>query len=106
VASAGDERRRRLAAYKVQTSFEIKIQKMFIILYPEGTLQAALIASIRSVQGIPDHIDTDKLPTSYESAMSRPDAQEWAEVHQKEYCGFKDRNALAIALLPKGARPG
>ena len=63
-----------------------------------------LIASIRSVQGISDHIDTSKPPTSYEDAMSRPDAQEWAEAHQKEYRDFKDRNAFAIVPLPKGAR--
>jgi hypothetical protein len=55
--------------------------------------QTAFLASVRAVQGISDEINTDKPPTSYKDAMSRPDAQEWAEVHQKEYKGFMDRNA-------------
>ena len=66
--------------------------------------QTAFVASTRAVQGIPDYIDTDKPPTSYADAMSRPDAQKWADAHQKEYQGFKDRNAFATVLLPKGAR--
>ncbi len=36
--------------------------------------------------------------------MSRPDADEWATAHNKEYKGFKDRNELATVLLPKGAK--
>jgi hypothetical protein len=36
--------------------------------------------------------------------MFLPDAQEWAEVHQKEYQGFKDITVLATVLLPKGAK--
>ena len=36
--------------------------------------------------------------------MSRKDRQEWAEALNKEYWGFKDRNALAIVKPPTGAR--
>ncbi len=37
--------------------------------------------------------------------MSRKDRQEWAEALNKEYRGFKDRNAaLAVVKPPKGAR--
>ncbi len=36
--------------------------------------------------------------------MSRKDRQEWAEALNKEYRGFKDRHALAVVKLPKGAR--
>ena len=66
--------------------------------------QVAFIASIRSIQGISDDIDTNKPPTSYKDAMSRSDAQEWAEAHYKEYKGFKDRNAFATVVLPEGAK--
>ena len=36
--------------------------------------------------------------------MSRKDRQEWAEALNKEYQGFKDRNALAIVKPPTGTR--
>ncbi len=69
--------------------------------------ESAFLASIRSVQGIPNYIDPDKPPTSFKDALSRPYAQEWADVHQKEHQGFKDRNAFATVMLPKGAKvPG
>jgi hypothetical protein len=42
--------------------------------------------------------------TSLPRAMSRPDAQEWAEAHKKEYKRFKDRNAFATVPLPKGTK--
>jgi hypothetical protein len=40
--------------------------------------QTAFVASIRSVKGISDHIDSDNPPKNNADVMSRPDAQEWA----------------------------
>ena len=36
--------------------------------------------------------------------MARPDRERWVAAFQKEYQGFKDRNALAEAKLPEGAK--
>jgi hypothetical protein len=62
------------------------------------------LASIQSVQGIPNYIYPEKPQTGFKDAMSRPEAQEWADAHQKEYQGFRERNAFSKVLLPKAAK--
>ena len=58
----------------------------------------------RTLKGLDPDIDPDRAPKNFKDAMSRKDRQEWAEALNKEYRGFKDRNALAIVKPPKGAR--
>jgi hypothetical protein len=67
-------------------------------------VQTAFVASlVRNVEGLPPGIDPDRPPKNFKEAMARPDREQWAAAYQKEYQGFKDRNALAVVELPKGA---
>ena len=54
----------------------------------------------RTLKGLDPDIDPDSAPKNFKDAMSRKDRQEWAEALNKEYRGFKDRNALAIVKPP------
>ena len=71
-----------------------------------ATEQQAHLASAghRTLKGLDPDIDPDRAPKNFKDAMSRKDRQEWAEALNKEYRGFKDRNALAVVKPPKGAR--
>jgi hypothetical protein len=56
----------------------------------------AIFAGIshHTLKGLLPFIDPDRLPKNFKDAMSRDDKQEWAEAYNKEYQGFKERNAL------------
>ena len=56
-------------------------------------------AAHRTLKGLDPDIDPDRAPKNFKDAMSRKDRQEWTEALNKEYRGFKDRNALAIVKL-------
>ena len=60
--------------------------------------QQAYFAGIphRTLKGLPTSIDPDQQPKNYKDAMSREDRQSWAEAYDKEYSGFKERNAFKI----------
>jgi hypothetical protein len=69
------------------------------------SVQTAFVASlVRTVEGLPPGIDPDRPPKNYKEAMARPDREKWAAAYQKEFQGFKDRNALAVVKLPEGAK--
>ena len=61
-------------------------------------------ASHRTLKGLPPSIDPDRPPKNYNDAMSRADKQEWSEAFQKEYQGFKERNAFKTVRPRKGVR--
>ncbi len=50
----------------------------------------------------PSH--TQRTSNFYKDAMSREDRQSWAEAHDKEYSGFKERNAFKIIRPEKGIK--
>jgi hypothetical protein len=60
--------------------------------------------SHRTLQGFPPSIDPDCPPKNFKDAMSRDDKQEWAEAYNKEYQGFKERNAFKVVRPDKGIR--
>ena len=39
-------------------------------------------------------IDPDSPPKNHQDVLSRADKQEWVEAYDKEFRGFKERNAL------------
>ena len=55
--------------------------------------------SHRTLKGLQPSIDPDCPP---KDAMSRDDKQEWAEAYNKEYQGFKERNAFKAVRPDKG----
>jgi hypothetical protein len=68
--------------------------------------QQANLAGIshRTLKGLPTSIDPDRPPKNYKDAMSRDDKQEWAEAYDKEYRGFKERNAFKIVRPKPGVK--
>jgi hypothetical protein len=68
--------------------------------------QQAYFAGIphHTLKGLLTSIDASpyRPPKNDKDAMSREDRQSWAEAYDKEYRGFKERNAFKIIRPEKG----
>ena len=58
----------------------------------------------RTLKGLPTSINPDRPPKNFKDAMSREDKQEWAEAFDKEYRGFKERNAFKVVRPKPGVK--
>ncbi len=58
--------------------------------------------SHRTLKGLTPFIDPDRPPKNFKDSMSQDDKQEWAEAYNKEYQGFKERNAFKVVRPDKG----
>ena len=86
-----------------QMQYNTDLLELLTIRAREQHAHFAVVAH-RTLKGLDPDIDPDRAPKNFKDAMSRKDRQEWAEALNKEYRGFKDRNAFAIVKPPKGAR--
>ena len=61
-------------------------------------------STYRTLKGLPTSINPDRPPRNFKDAMSREDKQEWAEAFDKEYRGFKERNAFKVVRPQPGVK--
>jgi hypothetical protein len=101
---AGSEAIQSLNSDLLYQSFYKTTDKPMVLKVSSQAGQKQKSTPLHSFKGLPISIDPTKPPKNYKDAMSRPDAEEWAQAYMEEYNGFIEQGVFEVVYPSAGEK--